>query len=81
AARAARAPAVVVAEAGGGRAAVVLVHHFGVFVLLVPLFLPLPFMVLFLFTGAIQAVIFATLTASYVGEALEGHGGGGEHHD
>lgn len=52
----------------------------GVFVLLVPVFLPLPFMVLFLFTGAIQALIFATLTASYVGEALEGHGGG-EHHD
>jgi len=53
----------------------------GVFVLLVPIFLPLPFMILFLFTGAIQAVIFATLTASYVGEALEGHGGGEEHHD
>ncbi|MEO0854413.1 MAG: F0F1 ATP synthase subunit A, partial [Cyanobacteria bacterium J06648_11] len=51
-----------------------------VLVLLVPLFVPLPVMVLFLFTGAIQALIFATLSAAYIGEAMEGHGGD-EHHD
>lgn len=50
----------------------------GVLVLLVPLFVPLPMMVLFLFTGAIQALIFATLSAAYIGEAIEGHGE--EHH-
>lgn len=47
----------------------------GVLVLLVPLFVPLPVMVLGLFTSAIQALIFATLAAAYIGEALEGvHG-------
>ena len=51
----------------------------GVFVLLVPLFIPLPVMILGLFTSAIQALIFATLAAVYIGEALEGHGE--EHHD
>jgi ATP synthase F0 subcomplex A subunit len=51
-----------------------------VLVLLVPLFIPVPVMVLFLFTGAIQALIFSTLSAAYIGEALEGHGGG-DHHD
>ncbi|MCF2972737.1 F0F1 ATP synthase subunit A [Synechococcus sp. Nb3U1] len=51
-----------------------------VLVLLVPLFIPVPVMILFLFTGAIQALIFSTLSAAYIGEALEGHGGG-EHHD
>ncbi|NJL98556.1 MAG: F0F1 ATP synthase subunit A [Synechococcaceae cyanobacterium SM2_3_2] len=51
-----------------------------VLVLLVPLFIPVPVMILFLFTGAIQALIFATLSAAYIGEAMEGHGGG-EHHD
>ena len=45
-----------------------------VLVLLVPLFVPLPVMVLGLFTSAIQALIFATLAAAYIGEALEGHG-------
>ncbi len=50
----------------------------GVLVLLVPLFVPLPMMILFLFTGAIQALIFATLSAAYIGEAIEGHGE--EHH-
>lgn len=49
-----------------------------VLVLLVPLFIPLPVMILFLFTGAIQALIFATLSAAYIGEALEEHG---EHHE
>jgi len=42
-----------------------------VLVLLVPLFVPLPVMVLGLFTSAIQA----TLAAAYIGEAIEGHGG------
>lgn len=51
-----------------------------VLVLLVPLFVPLPVMVLGLFTSAIQALIFATLAAAYIHEALEGHGGE-EHHD
>lgn len=51
-----------------------------VLVLLVPLFVPLPVMALGLFTSAIQALIFATLAAAYIGEALEGHGGE-EHHD
>jgi F-type H+-transporting ATPase subunit a len=50
-----------------------------VLVLLVPLFVPLPAMILGLFTSAIQALIFATLAASYIGEAVEEHGG--EHHD
>jgi F-type H+-transporting ATPase subunit a len=50
-----------------------------VLVFLVPLFIPLPLMVLGLFLSAIQALIFATLAANYIGEALEGHGG--EHHD
>jgi F-type H+-transporting ATPase subunit a len=48
-----------------------------VLVLLVPLFVPLPVMVLGLFTSAIQALIFATLAAAYIGEAIEGHGGEG----
>jgi F-type H+-transporting ATPase subunit a len=51
----------------------------GVLVLLVPLIIPLPLMILGLFTSAIQALIFATLAASYIGEAMEGHGE--EHHD
>jgi F-type H+-transporting ATPase subunit a len=50
-----------------------------VLVFLVPLFVPIPLMVLGLFTSAIQALIFATLAASYIGEAMEDHGG--EHHD
>lgn len=45
-----------------------------VLVLLVPLFVPLPVMILGLFTSAIQALIFATLAAAYIGEAMEGHG-------
>lgn len=51
-----------------------------VLVLLVPLVIPLPVMALGLFTSAIQALIFATLAAAYIGEAMEGHGGE-EHHD
>ena len=45
-----------------------------VLVLLVPLFVPLPVMALGLFTSAIQALVFATLAAAYIHEALEGHG-------
>lgn len=51
----------------------------GVFVLLVPLFIPLPVMILGLFTSAIQALIFATLAAVYIAESMEGHGE--EHHE
>ncbi|MGA9381285.1 MAG: F0F1 ATP synthase subunit A [Phormidium sp.] len=47
----------------------------GVLVLLVPLFVPLPIMALGLFTSAIQALVFATLAAAYIHEAMEGHGG------
>jgi F-type H+-transporting ATPase subunit a len=52
----------------------------GVLVLLVPLFVPLPVMLLGLFTSAIQALVFATLAAAYIHEALEGHGEEGEAH-
>jgi len=45
-----------------------------VLVILVPLFVPLPLMILGLFLSSIQALIFATLAASYIGEALEQHG-------
>jgi F-type H+-transporting ATPase subunit a len=46
-----------------------------VLVLLVPLFVPVPVMMLGLFTSAIQALVFSTLAAAYIHEALEGHGG------
>ncbi|NJL62058.1 MAG: F0F1 ATP synthase subunit A [Methylacidiphilales bacterium] len=52
----------------------------GVLVLLVPLFIPLPVMALGLFTSAIQALVFATLAAAYIHEALEGHGEEHEEH-
>jgi F-type H+-transporting ATPase subunit a len=45
-----------------------------VLVLLVPLFIPVPVMLLGLFTSAIQALVFSTLAGAYVHEALEGHG-------
>lgn len=44
-----------------------------VLVSLVPLVVPVPMMLLGLFTSAIQALIFATLAAAYVGESMEGH--------
>jgi F-type H+-transporting ATPase subunit a len=44
-----------------------------VLVMLVPLFIPLPIMVLGVFASSIQALIFSTLAAAYIGEALEGH--------
>lgn len=45
----------------------------GVLVALVPLVVPIPLMLLGLFTSAIQALVFATLAGAYIGEALEGH--------
>nr|YP_009393093.1 ATP synthase CF0 subunit IV [Bostrychia moritziana]ARW61655.1 ATP synthase CF0 subunit IV [Bostrychia moritziana] len=45
-----------------------------VFTLLIPIFIPLPVMILGLFASSIQALIFSTLSAAYIGEALEGHG-------
>lgn len=51
-----------------------------VLVLLVPLFVPVPVMALGLFTSAIQALVFATLAAAYIHEAMEGHGEG-EHEE
>ena len=44
-----------------------------VLVSLVPLVIPVPMMFLGLFTSAIQALIFATLAAAYIGESMEGH--------
>ena len=44
-----------------------------VFTLLVPVLVPLPVMILGLFASSIQALIFATLSAAYIGEAIEGH--------
>lgn len=45
----------------------------GVLVSLVPLFVPIPLMLLGLFTSAIQALVFTTLAAAYIGEAVEEH--------
>jgi F-type H+-transporting ATPase subunit a len=45
----------------------------GVLVALVPLVVPIPLMLLGLFTSAIQALVFATLAGAYIGEALEDH--------
>ena len=42
-----------------------------VLVLLVPLFIPLPIMGLGIFAGSVQALIFSTLAAAYICEALE----------
>ena len=42
-----------------------------VLVSLVPLFVPIPVMLLGLFTSAVQALVFATLAGAYVGEAIE----------
>jgi F-type H+-transporting ATPase subunit a len=44
-----------------------------VLTLLVPILVPLPIMVLGLFASSIQALIFATLAAAYIGESVEGH--------
>ena len=45
----------------------------GVLVALVPLIVPIPLMMLGLFTSAIQALVFATLAGAYIGEAVEKH--------
>jgi len=45
----------------------------GVLVALVPLVVPIPIMLLGLFTSGIQALVFATLAGAYIGEALEDH--------
>jgi F-type H+-transporting ATPase subunit a len=44
-----------------------------VLVSLVPLIVPVPLILLGLFTSGIQALIFSTLSGSYIGEAIEGH--------
>jgi len=44
-----------------------------VFALLVPILIPLPVMTLGLFASSVQALIFSTLSAAYIGEALEDH--------
>lgn len=44
-----------------------------VLVSLVPLIVPIPLILLGLFTSGIQALIFSTLSGSYIGEAIEGH--------
>lgn len=44
-----------------------------VFTLLIPILVPLPVMVLGLFASSIQALIFSTLSAAYIGEAIEQH--------
>ena len=44
-----------------------------VLISLVPLVIPIPMMFLGLFTSAIQALIFATPAAAYIGESMEGH--------
>jgi F-type H+-transporting ATPase subunit a len=45
----------------------------GVLITLVPLVIPIPIMLLGLFTSAIQALVFATLAGAYIGESLEDH--------
>jgi F-type H+-transporting ATPase subunit a len=45
----------------------------GVMVILVPLVVPIPLILLGLFTSAIQALVFATLAGAYIGEAVEEH--------
>jgi len=45
----------------------------GVLVSLVPLIIPIPLMLLGVFTSAVQALVFATLAGAYIGESLEDH--------
>jgi len=45
----------------------------GVLVALVPLVVPIPLMLLGLFTSGIQALVFATLAGAYIGESIEDH--------
>ena len=39
--------------------------------LLVPLFIPLPVMALGIFASSVQALVFSTLSAAYIGESIE----------
>ena len=45
----------------------------GVLIALVPLIVPIPVMLLGVFTSAIQALVFATLAGAYIGESVEDH--------
>jgi len=45
----------------------------GVLVSLVPLIVPIPIMLLGVFTSAVQALVFATLAGAYIGESVEDH--------
>ena len=45
----------------------------GVLIALVPLVVPIPLMLLGLFTSAIQALVFSTLAGAYIGESIEDH--------
>ena len=45
----------------------------GVLITLVPLVIPIPIMLLGLFTSAIQALVFATLAGAYIGVSVEDH--------
>jgi F-type H+-transporting ATPase subunit a len=40
---------------------------------LVPLIIPIPIMLLGVFTSAVQALVFATLAGAYIGESVEDH--------
>ncbi len=50
-----------------------------VIIFLAPMFAPIPIMVLSLVFGALQAVVFTTLTAIYIGGVLEAHHAHGPH--
>ncbi|MBP2019773.1 F-type H+-transporting ATPase subunit a [Symbiobacterium terraclitae] len=51
-----------------------------VIIFLAPMIAPIPIMLLSLIFGAIQAVVFTTLTAIYIGAVLESHGAHGHGH-
>ncbi|MEW8976959.1 MAG: FoF1 ATP synthase subunit a [Symbiobacterium sp.] len=51
-----------------------------VIVFLVPMLAPIPIYLLSLIFGAIQAIVFTTLTAIYIGGVLEAHGAHGHEH-
>ena len=44
-----------------------------VLTILVPLFIPLPVMLLGVFASSVQALIFSTLAGAYIAESIEGH--------
>jgi len=52
-----------------------------VIIFLAPMIAPIPIMGLSLMFGAIQAVVFTTLTAIYIGGVLESHGAHGHGHE